>query len=90
MAWALAHPAAFPVEVNTADRETLLRVPGIGPRSVRRILRQRREGGLTRLETLRRMGVVVKRARNYLTVAGRFSPESGHPRHPTERQPSLF
>jgi len=90
LAWARAHPAAFPVEVNTADRETLLRVPGVGPRSVRRILRQRREHGLTRLETLRRMGVVIKRARNYLTVAGRFRPESGHPRHPTERQPSLF
>ena len=90
LAWALAHPEFFPVEVNTADRAALLRVPGIGPRSVRRILRERRRARITRLEVLRRMGVVVKRARDYLTLAGRFRPQSGHHSHPTERQGLLF
>ena len=90
LAWAQAHATYFPVEVNAADRQTLLRVPGIGPRSVGRILKERTGQRITRLEHLRKMGVVVKRARNYLTVAGQFSPESGHPRHPSERQTALF
>jgi predicted DNA-binding helix-hairpin-helix protein len=43
-----------------------------------------------RLDSLAALGVVVKRARNYLTVAGRLSPMSGHARHPSERQMALF
>ena len=44
LAWALAHPERFPIELNTADQELLLRVPGLGPLSIRRIMRLRREG----------------------------------------------
>jgi len=46
LAWALNNRALFPLDVNRADRETLLRVPGLGPKSVDRILAARRDGGL--------------------------------------------
>ena len=79
--WALNHLDFFPVEVNTADYETLLRVPGIGVTSARRILSARRTGRI-HLEDLRRMGVVMKRAQYFLTASGkmpdglRFTPDS--------------
>ena len=77
--WALGHPEQFPVEVMRADLETLLRVPGIGPVSARRIVSARRCGTL-RFEDLQRLGVVLKRAQYFLTCGGklreglRFSP----------------
>ena len=79
--WALAHLDFFPVEVNTADYESLLRVPGIGVTSARRILTARRAGKL-RIEDLRKMGVVMKRAQYFLTASGKraegllFTPDS--------------
>ena len=79
--WALAHLDFFPVEVNTADYEALLRVPGIGVTSARRILTARRAGKL-RIEDLRKMGVVMKRAQYFLTASGKraegllFTPDS--------------
>jgi len=69
--WAVNHPEFFPVEVNRADYEALLRVPGIGVTSARRILQARRSGPLT-AEGLRRLGVVMKRAQYFLTVGGRM------------------
>lgn len=68
--WAVYHPEFFPVEVNRADYERLLRVPGIGVTSARRILQARRSGPLT-LEGLRRLGVVLKRAQYFITVGGK-------------------
>jgi putative DNA modification/repair radical SAM protein len=68
--WALRHLEFFPVEVNRADYEALLRVPGIGVRSARRILTARRVGPLT-FEGLKRLGVVLKRAQYFLTCSGR-------------------
>ena len=68
--WALRHLDFFPVEVNRADYEALLRVPGIGVRSARRILTARRAGPLT-FEGLKRLGVVLKRAQYFLTCSGR-------------------
>ena len=68
--WALRHLEFFPVEVNRADYETLLRVPGVGVRSARRILTARRVGPLT-FEGLKRLGVVLKRAQYFLTCSGR-------------------
>ena len=59
--WAIGHPEYFPVEVMKADYETLLRVPGIGPVSARRIISARRTGTL-RYEDLKNLGVVLKRA----------------------------
>ena len=79
--WALQHLDFFPVEVNTADYETLLRVPGVGVLSAKRILSARRVGRLS-LESLRRLGVVMKRAQYFLTASGRmaeglrFTPDS--------------
>ena len=68
--WALNHPEFFPVEVNTAEYEVLLRVPGIGVRSARRILAARRYGAL-RFTDLKKLGVVLKRAQYFLTCTGR-------------------
>ena len=68
--WALRHLDFFPVEVNRADYEALLRVPGIGVRSARRILTARRVGPLT-FEGLKRLGVVLKRAQYFLPCSGR-------------------
>lgn len=79
--WALAHLDFFPVEVNTADYETLLRIPGVGVISARRILAARRTRRL-RPEDLGKMGVVMKRAQYFLTASGkraeglRFTQES--------------
>ncbi len=69
--WAVAHLELFPVEVMRADLETLLRVPGIGPVSARRILSARRQTNL-RFEDLKKLGVVVKRAQFFLTCGGRM------------------
>ena len=69
--WAVNHPEFFPVEVNRADYEALLRVPGVGVTSARRILQARRGGPLS-AEGLRRLGVVMKRAQYFITVGGRM------------------
>ncbi len=69
--WAQAHPERFPIEVNTASREELLRIPGLGPRSVSRILQERRRGRLRAPEHLRALGAVVDRALPYILLDGR-------------------
>ena len=79
--YALHFPHLFPIDVNTADYEWLLRVPGVGMRSAKRIVAARRHG-LVRWEHLHRMGVVLKRARYFLTVPGH------HP-HLLGRDPAL-
>lgn len=68
--WAVRHPEFFPVEVNTAPLPVLLRVPGIGPKSARRIVAARRMQRLGRAE-LKRIGVVLKRAQYFITCDGR-------------------
>jgi len=67
LAWALANRQRFPVDVNRAERELLLRIPGVGTKSVGRILATRRHRAL-RYEDLRRMGVNLKQARPFLTA----------------------
>lgn len=69
--WALNHLDQFPVEVNRVDYEMLLRVPGVGVRSARRIITARQVGPLT-FEGLKRLGVVLKRAQHFLTCSGRM------------------
>ena len=69
LAWALRHPEAFPVDINRAPFEMLLRVPGIGPKSARRIWHARKQASLG-LDELRRMGVVLKRAQYFITCNG--------------------
>lgn len=68
--WALRHLEYFPVEVNRADYALLLRVPGIGMKSARRIVEARRHGRLD-FPDLKRIGVVLKRAAYFLTCNGR-------------------
>ena len=69
--WALNHLEEFPVEVNTAPLERLLRVPGIGVRSAQRISAARRDRSLD-FDGLRRIGVVLKRAQYFITCCGRM------------------
>ncbi|MGM9564719.1 putative DNA modification/repair radical SAM protein [Evtepia sp.] len=71
--WAMDHLEFFPVEVNTADYRTLLRVPGIGPVGARRILSARRWRSLDET-SLKKLGIVMKRAQYFITCAGRMTP----------------
>lgn len=70
--WALRNLHNFPLEVNRADYEQLLRVPGIGVKSARRILAARRVGSLG-FEDLKRIGVVMKRAQYFITCRGKYA-----------------
>lgn len=70
-AWAEAHPDLFPLEVNRANRQQLLRVPGIGPRSAGRILQIRREQAISSGQELKNLGVVMKRAAPFLLARGK-------------------
>ncbi|MCM8782820.1 MAG: helix-hairpin-helix domain-containing protein, partial [Candidatus Omnitrophica bacterium] len=74
LAWAKKHPEVFPVEINTAEKEKLLRVPGIGRVSCERIIKLRKEKRFSGLEELRKLGVVTDKARNFITLNGRFYP----------------
>lgn len=69
--WALNHLDIFPVEINLAPVELLLRVPGIGPTSVKRIISARRYGNVN-FEMLKRMHVVLKRAQYFITCNGKM------------------
>ncbi len=69
--WALNHLDFFPVEVNTAPLEALLRVPGIGVRGAKLILRARRQSTLGEPE-LRKLGIAYKRARYFITMNGAY------------------
>ncbi len=71
--WALGHLEQFPVDILSADIETLLRVPGIGPVSARRIVSARRNTHI-RFEDLQKLGVVMKRAQFFITCGGRMRP----------------
>ncbi|QPC87261.1 putative DNA modification/repair radical SAM protein [Mesorhizobium sp. NBSH29] len=72
LAWALANRGLFPVDVNRAGRELLLRVPGFGTKTVSRILSTRRHRSL-RYEDLARLGAGMKKARAFVTASG-WSP----------------
>ena len=70
-AWALAHPELFPVEVQRASYEELLRVPGIGPTAARRLIEQRGSVLVRGLGDLRKLGVITNRAGGFLTLRGK-------------------
>ncbi len=72
--WARGHPGWFPVEVNRADPEALLQVPGIGPCSATRIVRIRQERSWSDLEGSRELGVSVQRAVPFVLLKGRCPP----------------
>ena len=96
--WALEHPEYFPVEINRADREMLVRVPGIGIRGAQKIIRARGFRAL-RFDDLKALGIVLRRARHFITAGGRYyGTKTGEPDAikkvllPPKRfhQPSLF
>lgn len=69
--WALRHLERFPVEINRADYHTLLRVPGIGYKSAKRIVNARRQNRLD-FPDLKKIGVVLKRALYFITCSGKM------------------
>ena len=73
-AWALRNLDKFPVEVNTAPVELLVRVPGIGIKSAYRI-REARKFNKLDFDTLKKMRVVLKRAKHFITASGKFCGE---------------
>ncbi|MBN1415111.1 MAG: putative DNA modification/repair radical SAM protein [Bacteroidales bacterium] len=73
LSFALRNPSFFPVDINKADYAMILRVPGIGPKSAKLIVASRKYQRLTS-ENLRKMGVVMKRARYFITCGELTSP----------------
>lgn len=69
--WAIRHIGQFPVEINQADYFTLLRVPGLGVKSAKRIVAARRQARLD-FPDLKKLGVVLRRARFFITCSGRM------------------
>lgn len=69
--WALRNIDKFPIEINKADYFTLLRVPGIGVISAKKIIRARRQFSLN-FEALKKLGVVLKRAKYFITCKGKY------------------
>ncbi|HPD42548.1 MAG TPA: helix-hairpin-helix domain-containing protein, partial [Anaerolineae bacterium] len=80
VAWAEQHLSDSPVELNRASREQLLRIPGLGPKSVEQILEARRKGTLRDLSQLRQLGLPVQRVAPYILLDG----------HPPARQLQLW
>jgi len=79
-AWALRHFDLFPLDINRASYEELLRVPGLGVTSARRIIETRRIAAI-REQDLKKIGLVMKRAKYFLTINGR-SLVAAHPSYP--------
>ncbi len=71
LAWARQHLAQAPIELNRADRATLLRVPGVGPKTADRLLAARRQGRLRALNDLRKLGIAANRAAPFILLDGR-------------------
>lgn len=69
--WAVRNYHLFPVEINTVDYEMLLRIPGIGIKSAEKIIRARRIRALN-YDNLKKIGVVLKRAKHFITCQGKF------------------
>lgn len=94
LAWALRRQDWFPIDVNKADKELLLRIPGAGVRSVQRILQARRMQRL-RLDDLKKLGVVVRRALPFVITldhvpTGRLLKEPAAPRVAQPQQMLLW
>jgi predicted DNA-binding helix-hairpin-helix protein len=75
LAWALAHRERFPVDVNVAEREMLMRVPGIGVRNVKRILASRRQRRL-RFGDLVKLRCDMRKAQEFV-IADDWKPRAG-------------
>ena len=89
LAWALRNRHLFPIDVNTADRNLILRIPGVGARSAERIVQARRFTSLT-AEHLQQFGVVMKRAKHFLTARGLAPARLGELDEQAVRRQILF
>ncbi|HYE81068.1 MAG TPA: putative DNA modification/repair radical SAM protein [Clostridia bacterium] len=69
--YAVRNPQLFPVEINRASYEQLLRVPGIGPKSARKILQVRRQYRIRTPLELKNMGISLKRSQKFITISGK-------------------
>jgi Radical SAM superfamily. len=78
--FALNHPEIYPVEINTADYNLLLLVPGIGPVSAKRILERRVKDPYHSIDELKGTGTVLKRARPFITINGKSFTEENKPK----------
>lgn len=74
LAWAHAHLTDQPIEVNTADRRQLMRIPGIGVKSAEKILQQRELGTISELTHLQKLGIPTSRAAPFILLNGRQMP----------------
>lgn len=74
LAWAQLNLREYPIEINKAERNQLLRIPGIGPKGANAIIRARRTGKLKDISTLKKLGVVAERAAPFLLLDGKRSP----------------
>jgi len=66
-AWALRHPEFFPLNINQASKLSLLRVPGLGPVTVKRILKQRKKSRIKSIEEVGKTGIRLEKAKKFLT-----------------------
>ncbi|MFC1936237.1 helix-hairpin-helix domain-containing protein [Chloroflexota bacterium] len=71
LAWAQANLHHKPIEINHAETEYLIRVPGIGPRGAEKILKARRQRKIRELNQLQKMGIITKRAAEFITLDGK-------------------
>ncbi|MDR3200793.1 MAG: putative DNA modification/repair radical SAM protein [Spirochaetales bacterium] len=77
-AWALRHTDRFPVDLSRADYREILRVPGIGAKSALRLIGARKNGSLS-FDSLRKLGVILKRARYFITLGGSYLDKPDDP-----------
>ena len=87
--WALRNLDKFPVEVNNADYSMLLRVPGIGVKSAQRIL-QARKVSVLGFDDLKKLGIVLKRAKYFITCKGKYFPQKSIPVTPSAVKNNLL
>jgi putative DNA modification/repair radical SAM protein len=89
LAWALRNLNFFPVEITKADYWELIRVPGIGPTSAKKIIQARKYGPLSD-EILKNLGVPLKRARYFITIKGKGLVRNRKMKILENKHPSLF
>jgi putative DNA modification/repair radical SAM protein len=88
--WAVNNMERFPVEINKASFEQLIRVPGIGRISAKRIVDIRKNTKLKELEQLKKLGAVTNRARRFITLDGKFYPAKEKPTPEVDKQLFLW
>lgn len=88
--WAQKHPEYFPVGINTARHEQLLRVPGVGVMAVRKIQAARKDTPINSLGQLKKLGVITNRAQNFITLNGKAFPTKPLKKHKLSQEQFLW